>query len=148
MLIEGREFDATTGPPETWTDVIFDCAAFRGLEIEGFGVDGALIHCALENVDWYWGLFNAALIVRTHFTNCVFRGCSFRGVDFMECRFQGCRFANDNLGGSCVFDDCRLLECVFENCDIVAPAGRGPVFTRTRFYGCAQSRSRGLEGLF
>ncbi len=150
MLVEDREFDATTGPPESWKDAIFSCATFRDLEFEGAGVDGALLYCALERVDWYWGLFNAALIARTNFKDCVFRGCSFRGVDFVECKFERCRFVKDNLGGTCVFDDCRFVECAFDNCEIIPETrpGREPVFTRSRFYGCAQTRSKGLEGAF
>lgn len=150
MLIEGKEYDETTGPPAVWNDVIFSCCGLRGLEIEGHGIDGALIYCALERVDWYWGLFNAALVARTTFRDCVFRGCSFRGVDFVDGRFENCRFVTDNLGGACDFDDCRLVECVFEGCDVAPETrpGRESVFTRTRFYGCAQRRSRGLEGAF
>ncbi|WP_036284449.1 pentapeptide repeat-containing protein [Methylocystis sp. ATCC 49242] len=145
MLIEGCAYDVTTGPPESWSDAIFSCSTFRGLEIEGAGIDGALIHCALENVDWYWGLFNAALVARTDFTKCVFRGCSFRGVDFAQCRFEGCRFVNDNLGGSCIFDDCRLVECVFEGCEILAGPARDPLFTRAflRLRAVAQPGIRG-----
>lgn len=149
MLIKGEEFDATTGPPPSGNDAIFLYSAFRGLEIEGLGVEGALLYCELERVDWYWGLFNAALIAQTRFVDCIFRGCSFRGVDFVECRFERCRFIKDNLGGSCVFDDCRLVECVFENCEIAPDAreGREPVFTRSRFYGCARSGGRGFENI-
>lgn len=150
MLVDEREYDQTTGPPPSWADAIFSCSSFRGLEIEGAGVDGALLYCALEGVDWYWGFFNTALVARSSFKNCIFRGCSFRGVDFVECKFEGCRFVKDNLDGACVFDDCRFVECVFDDCKIVPETrpGREPVFTRSRFYGCAQSRSRGLEGAF
>ena len=150
MLIVGQEFDAVTGPPRKWTDVIFNSSAFRDLEISGAGIDEALVYCTLENVDWYWGLFNTALVAQTDFRRCVFRGCSFRSVDFIACRFENCRFVNDNLGGVCVVDDCRLVECVFDGCEVMPEtrAGREPVFTKTRFYGCAQTHSRGLEGQF
>lgn len=150
MRIDGREFDTRTGAPERWDDVIFSCSAFRGLHLEGPGVDGALIHCALEGVDWYWGLFNAAVVARTSFEGCVFRGCSFRGVDFVECAFTRCRFVLDNLGGACVFDNCRLVECAFDDCEIALEKrpGRAPTFSRSRFYGCRQSRSRGFEAAF
>lgn len=149
MLIEGREFDATTGPPQSWNEAIFIYSAFRGLEIEGLGVGGALLYCELERVNWYWGFFNTALIAHTRFVDCVFYGCSFRSVDFIKCRFERCRFVKDNLGGACVFDDCRLVECVFENCEIAPETrkDREPVFTRSRFYGCARSGGRGFENI-
>ena len=147
MLTENRVFDATTGPPERWDDAIFSCVSFSDLKIEGATADGALLYCALERVDWYWGLFNAAFVARTNFKNCVFRGCSFRSVDFVECAFEHCRFVQDNLGGACVFDDCRLVECVFNDCQIAPKTREGdePVFTRSRFYGCAQFGGRCFE---
>lgn len=145
MLIEGQTFDAVTGPPRTWTDVIFSCSTFRELEIDGAGIDEALVYCTLEKVDWYWGLFNTALVARTNFRDCVFRGCSFRGVDFIECRFENCRFVRDNMDGACAFDDCRLVECVLENCEFVKGArpGSEPLFVKSRFYGCSQKGTRG-----
>jgi fluoroquinolone resistance protein len=151
MQIDCEEFDGQTGGPENWgSETIFTCCSFRGLEISGGGVDGAMIFCGLQSVDWYWGFFNAAVLSRVTFKDCVFRGCSFRGVDLVGCSFQRCRFLRDNLGRTCVFQNCRLVECAFDECEILVEnqPGPEPAFSRTRFYGCKQSRSAGLERLF
>jgi len=121
---------------------------FRTFENIAMGVDGALLWSTLDNVDWYWGLFNTAIVAETTFKSCKFRGASFRGVHFVACRFVDCRFALDNRPAACSFDDVTLTECAFVGC-VVEPDPRGrPVFARTRFYGCEQSRSVGMEGLF
>jgi uncharacterized protein YjbI with pentapeptide repeats len=151
ILVEGRAFQESCGTFAALpTEAIFLYCQFEGFAIDGRTVDGALINCALDGVDWYWGFFNVALVARTTFKNCVFRGCSFRGVDFVECRLENCRFIRDNLESPCVFDNCRLVECVFEGCVVEADSRpiRAPVFTKTRFYGCARKRCRGMEALF
>ena len=147
-LIEEQEFIRDSGPPSEWGDTIFQFCTFADLAIEGYGLEGALLWCTLRNVDWYWGLFNLAIIIRTTFEGCVFRGSSFRGCYFVECKFDQCRFELDNLEAECTFDDCTIVECAFERCKFVldSPSGR-PVFTKTRWYGCTQARCKGLEGL-
>jgi fluoroquinolone resistance protein len=150
MQIDCKGFTAITDSP-LWEDgTIFTCCTFRDLTIDGASIDGGLIQCGFQRVDWYWGLFNTAIIAHTKFEDCVFRGCSFRGVEFVDCVFERCRFTRDNLDGTCVFDDCRIVECSFERSEFIAreAPGREPLFTRSRFYGCTQKGSKGLEGLF
>jgi uncharacterized protein YjbI with pentapeptide repeats len=100
-------------------------------------------------VDWYWGLFNTALLAHTSFTNCIFRGSSFMTCEFVKCQFYGCRFLLDNLGEPCTFDDCVAVDCSFDTCEVVleSPGGRS-VFVNSRWYGCRQNDSIGMEGLF
>jgi uncharacterized protein YjbI with pentapeptide repeats len=148
-LIEEQEFNRASGPPSEWRETIFRFCTFADLAIEGHGLEGALLWCTLRNVDWYWGLFNVAIIIRTTFEGCVFRGSSFRGCQFVECKFDQCRFELDNLEAECTFDYCTIVECTFDRCKFVlgSPSGRS-VFTKTRWYGCTQARCKGLEGLF
>lgn len=146
ILVQGEEFTESGRFASLPTETVFAYCSFEDLEISKPSVEGAIIGCNFTQVEWYWELFNAALISRAVFEDCVFRGCSFRGVDFIDCAFTRCRFALDNLGGACVFDDCRLVGCVFENCEFVKDErpGRGErLFGKNRFYDCVQRGSRG-----
>ena len=150
MLIEHGEFDRDNRPPlNQLDDTIFRSCSFANLEIEGSGLDGALIYCTLRDIDWYWGLFNTAIFLCTRFENCTFRGASFMSCRLLECQFIGCHFALDNLGGPCTFEDCSVVECTFDKCKLIldSPKGR-TVFERTRWYGCTQNDCIGFSGLF
>lgn len=145
-LVQDEEFMESGGrfaalPGET----IFAYCSFDDFKISRPSVEGAIIGCAFTRVTWYWELFNTALILDTTFENCVFQGCSFRSVDFVNCTFKRCRFELDNLGGACLFDDCRVVESAFEDCVFVKDErpGAGPLFSKNRFYGCTQRGTRG-----
>lgn len=147
-LIEHAEFDRNSRPFRQ-DDQIYRYCSFTDLNIEGFGVSGPLIGCVLQGVDWYWGLFNTAMVSRTTFKNCTFRGTSFMGCRFIECEFEDCRFQLSNLGGPCRFEGCILVDCRLDRCEFVLenPHAR-PVFTDTRWHGCTRTRCTGLEGQF
>lgn len=150
MLIEGVEYDRKFLPPAAWdSDTIFLYCSFTGLQLDGPSVDGAMVRCTIERVDWYWGLFNTALVAHTAFKDSVFRGTSFRGVDFVSCTFERCRFVRDNLDVSCTFSDCTLTECTFSDCEFVPETRpeREPLFGNVRFYGCTQTNSPELVGI-
>jgi uncharacterized protein YjbI with pentapeptide repeats len=147
IFIESREF--LRFPPQEWEYANFRFCTFENFSIEGHTVDGALLWSTLRRIDWYDGLFTTATIAHTQFERCVFRGTSFRSTQFIECKFTGCRFTHDNLHGFCVFDDCILAECTFQDCAFEhPPPNRDPLFTRTRFYGCTQSGTTGLDEYF
>lgn len=149
MLIEYGKFDAKSGPPPAWDgDTIFQYCSFTGLSVDGHSVGGALIRCTLDGLDWYWGLFNTAVVAHTNFKNCVFRGTSFRGVDFVSCTFETCRFVRDNLQAACTFSDCTLTECTFSDCEFVleTTTDHEPLFGNVRFYGCTRTNSPELVG--
>jgi uncharacterized protein YjbI with pentapeptide repeats len=151
LLIQHQQFDTDTGPPRSsmFAEAIFRWCDFSQLEIDGGVIDGAFLGCELRDVDWYWPLFNTALIAHTSFTGCTFRGASFRGCELVQCRFYECRFVLNNLGGSCRFEDCLIAECTFDKCEVVPESKMGrPVFVNTRWYSCSQNQSPGLEGLF
>ena len=151
MLIEHQEFNRDTGPPRSrlWDDAVFRWCNFSRLEIEGKMIGGALLGCELREIDWYWGLFNATLLVHTSFKECVFRGSSFSGCEFVQCQFDDCRFVLDNLRGPCTFKNCIAAETMFNRCEIIVKSPRGePVFVNSRWYGCRQNESSGFQELF
>ncbi|WP_257168885.1 pentapeptide repeat-containing protein [Bradyrhizobium sp. SRS-191] len=150
MLIEHETFTAETGPPRgrLWNEGIFRWCNFVQLEIELPMVGGAMIGCALREVDWYWGLFNTVLLSHTTFKSCVFRGMSFAECEFIACRFEDCRFVLNNLQGPCRFSNCIVVETAFDRCEFVVDNPRcTPVFVETRFYGCTQAECSGLAGV-
>jgi uncharacterized protein YjbI with pentapeptide repeats len=148
MLVEETRFTPQTKLP-TWGAAVFRFCEFEDLSIDGNSVDGALLWCQLTNVEWYWGLFNTAVIAQTKFNGCTFRGTSFRSCQFVACEFDRCRFVLDNLASECTFSDCSFVECSFNQCEFVldSPSGR-PVFINTRWYGCTQARCDGLDAQF
>ena len=148
MLVEETTFTPQTAAP-VWRETVFRFCEFEDLSMDGDSVEGALLWCRLKNLEWYWGLFNAAVIAQTKFHGCTFRGTSFRSCQFVECEFEGCRFILDNLASECTFADCSFVECRFDECEFVldSPSGR-PVFSNTRWYGCAQARCTGLAAQF
>jgi uncharacterized protein YjbI with pentapeptide repeats len=151
MLIEHESFNPDTGPPRSrlWDDAVFRWCNFSQLALEGKVIRAALLGCELSDIDWYWGLFNTTLLAHTSFRNCVFRGSSFASCEFVQCRFDDCRFVLDNLRGPCSFEDCIVIESVFNKCEIVTTSPRGePVFVNSRWYGCRQNECSGFEGLF
>lgn len=147
MLIDSQSFEGGGAAPGWSDESVFRFCEFDGLSIDS-SFDGALLWSTLRNSEFYWVLFNTAIIARTRFENCVFRGASFRGCQVVDCDFSGCRFDLDNLGGGCVIDGCSFTECRFDRC-IATPDPRGrPLATNTRVWGCEQTNSRGLETLF
>ncbi len=150
-LIEGEEFDRKRGAPSEWSgDTIFRYCTFQDLEADPPSVDGAILCSALARVDHYQVLFNGTLVVNTTFTDCVFRGASFRGTRFIGCTFERCRFIHDNQCSACTFDDCLIVECRFRDCyfEPVTRAGQEPLFSKTRFYGCRETGTAGVERLW
>jgi uncharacterized protein YjbI with pentapeptide repeats len=151
LLIQHQHFDSGTGPPRSpmFEEAVFRWCNFSQLEIDAGMIGGAMLGCNLREMDWYWGLFNTALLAHTSFKDCTFHGSSFMGCELVRCQFDGCRFVLDNLGGPCSFEDCLVAECTFDRCQVTLESQTGrPVFVSTRWHGCRQNESRGLEGLF
>ena len=153
MLIEHQEFLQLSDLPSQWPlDHVLRYCRIAGFSIDGKGIDGALIYCTMEDMDWYWSLFNTAQFHRVEFKRCIFRGCSFRGCQLVDCTFEDCRFILDNLGGTCTIDDTLFAECTFRRCEVVNTrfdGKRDPVVEKkVRWYGCRQVQCKGLEGLF
>jgi uncharacterized protein YjbI with pentapeptide repeats len=98
-------------------DGIFRYCSFESINLEGGDFDGVFLACEFRDIDFYWGLFNLALLINCKFERCTFRGTSFAGCRLVECTFTECRFLKDNLGGSCVSRDTKLFDCVAENCE-------------------------------
>jgi uncharacterized protein YjbI with pentapeptide repeats len=116
QLHESTDFDLNTSLPRHWQDHVFLYCTFRNMSLEGGGFNGALIGCVLQDMDFYWALFNTAHFVNVEFRHCVFRGAGIAGCTFTECRFINCEFTQDNLGGDCRFDDNRWYGCEQSNC--------------------------------
>lgn len=120
MQIDSETYAGKLIAPAKWEECVYLYCTFERLEDEGASVTSVFLDCRFESCDLYWALFNTTTFVGVEFRNCVFRGCNFAGCRFVECRFDGCSFESDNLGGSCRFEE-------------------------TRWYGCEQVNSRGLD---
>ena len=118
MLYEHAEF----GDRDSITKVLDDDHVFRYCEfssasIEGRHIDGTFIGCTFSDIDWYWGLFNCCVFVRTGFAKCVFRGSSFPDCRFIDCEFVACQFLEDNLGTGCSADGARVYGSIAKECE-------------------------------
>jgi uncharacterized protein YjbI with pentapeptide repeats len=152
MLIEDALYNEDHPPPirpNEWRDSTILRSTFDALDLEGLSFDGLMDGCVVTSTEFYWGLFNCALVARTRFEACRFRGTSFRGCTLVDCEFVDCTFELDNLGGDCTIDDCLIAACRFVACSWATKASDCPRdITRTRWLGCTQERSKGLDGLF
>ena len=151
MLIEDAHFNEDQPPPTPWDwrDSVIRRSAFDALELEGLSFDGVMEGCVVTSTEFYWGLFNCALVAGTRFEACRFRSSSFRGCTFVDCAFVDCRFELDNLGSDCTIDDCLMAACRFVGCSWTTREDGAPRdITRTRWLGCSQESCTGLEGLF
>jgi uncharacterized protein YjbI with pentapeptide repeats len=95
---------------------------------EGAHVDAICVGCSFVDVEWYWGLFNAARFIQCEFVRCSFRGTSFADSTFVECKFEQCQFTTDNLGGGCSNNGSKLYACEANEC-----AGEGVLFSDGAF---------------
>lgn len=120
MRIESETYQTKLTKPASWEECAFLYCTFSHIKSEGAHVTSVFVDCTIDNCDFYWGLFNVATFVGVKFQNCTFRGTGIAGCRFVECRFDGCSFIQDNLGGSCSFDG-------------------------TRWHGCEQSSTQGLD---
>ena len=151
MLIEDALFneDLAPQPPQEWRDCVVRRTVFDALELEGLSCEGVMEGCAVMSTEFYWGLFNCALVAGTRFEACRFRSTSFRGCTFVDCEFVDCRFELDNLGGDCTIDDCLMAACRFVDCSWTTRADDGKRdITRTRWLGCTHERCEGFDGMF
>ena len=122
MQIDSETFRARLSKPASWEEQAFRYCIFESFNEEGSHVTSLFLESTFQNCEWYWALFNCAVFVGVKFEKCTFRGCSFSGCRFVECIFEDCEFTLDSLGKGCNF-----LE--------------------SRWYGCKQNRSKGLEGI-
>lgn len=116
MYAENIDFGHKNSLPKGWEEGSFKYCTFRKLDIEGGGLGGVLVGCVFEDSQWYWSLFNTAVLVKVEFKNCVFRGVSFAGCSFTECKVVDCSFVKDNLDRDCRFDECRWYACTQSGC--------------------------------
>ncbi|HEX7643531.1 MAG TPA: pentapeptide repeat-containing protein [Burkholderiaceae bacterium] len=116
MLFEAEEFQTRLSKPAGWTDHFFRYCNFKHISSEGGDIDSVFIGCTLEDCEWYWGLFNGAVLVNVKFKSCTFRGTSFAGSKFVECEFHDCVFTKDNLNGDCSFNGVKWYNCIQKNC--------------------------------
>lgn len=134
--------------PNEWRDGVIRRSIFDALDLEGLSFDGLMEGCVVTSTEFYWGLFNCALVARTRFEACRFRATSFRGCTLVDCEFVDCRFDLDNIGGDCTIDDCLIAACSFVGCAWIAKPDCQRDITRARWLACTQERCSGLEGLF
>lgn len=116
MLFESEQFQGCITKPASWSDHVFRYTEFTGIHTEGGDVDSVFVSCKIEYCEWYWGLFNGAILVGVDFNNCTFRGTAFSGSKFVDCNFNNCKFLKDNLDASCSFDDVVWYGCTQNNC--------------------------------
>lgn len=116
MLFENETFEGRLKNPVNWTDNFFRYCKFANVESEGGSIESVFIGCTFNNCEWYWGLFNQAVLVQVKFEGCKFRGTSFSGCKFVECQFLNCEFTVDNLNGECSFNDVAWYKCRQSNC--------------------------------
>ncbi len=151
MLIEDALFNEDHPPPpsEDWRDCVMRRSTLDALDFEGLSIDGIIEGCAVTSTEFYWVLFNHALVSNTRFEACRFLGTSFRGCTFVDCEFVDCTFDLDNLGGDCTMDHCIMAACRFVGCSWTTKASDCPRdITKTRWLGCTKERCEGFEGLF
>jgi uncharacterized protein YjbI with pentapeptide repeats len=151
MLIQDELFDEKHPPPRSddWRDGVIRRSTFDAVDLEGLSFDGVMEACIITRAEFYWALFNCALVAGTRFESCRFSGASFRGCTFVDCEFVNCAFGLDNLGGDCTIDDCIMAACRFAGCSWTTKANGGRRdITRTRWLGCTQERCTGFEGMF
>jgi len=96
-------------------DNYFKFCNFERLSFEPWLVDSDFHTCHFENVEDYWGHFNACTLIQCRFTNCVFRGTAFSDCLFIKCTFTNCQFLRDNMGGGCNFEGTIAYDCVVED---------------------------------
>ena len=98
-------------------DEFFRYCNFSSASLEGGHFDGVFISCSFKDVEWYWGLFNTAVLVDCVFENCTFRGTSFSGCRIVNCTFKNCHFLRDNLNALCSAPETTVYGCISENCE-------------------------------
>lgn len=96
-------------------DNYFKFCNFERLSFEPWLVDSDFHTCHFENVEDYWGHFNACTLIQCRFTNCVFRRTAFSDCLFIKCTFTNCQFLRDNMGGGCNFEGTIAYDCVVED---------------------------------
>ena len=100
----------------TTTDEFFRYCEFSSASLEGGNFDGVFVSCAFKNIEWYWGLFNLAILIDCKFENCTFRGTLFSGCRIIECSFKSCHFLRDNLNRACEAVEASVYGCSAEDC--------------------------------
>ena len=101
----------------TTSDEFFRYCEFSSASLEGGDFDGIFVSCSFADIEWYWGLFNNAVLVDCQFENCTFRGTFFAGCRIVNCIFKNCRFLRDNLNALCSATDTNVYDCQSENCE-------------------------------
>jgi len=98
-------------------DGFFRYCELSAASLEGGEFDGVFVRCRFQDMEWYWGHFNAAVLIDCTFENCTFRGTLFSGCRIVHCVFKNCRFLKDNLNALCEATETSVYGCRFENCE-------------------------------
>jgi uncharacterized protein YjbI with pentapeptide repeats len=98
------------------SEEFFRYCEFESASLEGGEFDGVFVFCTFKSIEWYWGLFNIAVLVDCKFDKCVFRGASFSSCRLVNCTFNNCQFLRDNLDSLCVAPGTFVYGCQFQNC--------------------------------
>jgi uncharacterized protein YjbI with pentapeptide repeats len=104
MPIEYVEFSDESSLSKMLEGSVLRYCTLKNFSLDGKNVDSVFLSCSLEDLNWYWGLFNCCLFVDTKFIDCVFRGSNFADCRFLNCEFSDCRFDEDNFHSPCSFD--------------------------------------------
>ncbi len=107
---------STYKDPNLFGDHVFEFCTFERLSDSiAVTIDVTFLGCTFSSTTFYWSHLNTALLSGCKFENCTFQGVAFTGCRFVECSFESCVFTENNLGGSCRFEDNKWCECSQEN---------------------------------
>ena len=96
---------------------IYRYCTFESASLEGGTFDGVFLYCTFRDIEWYWGLFNLALLIGCKFERCSFRGTTFADCRFVDCTFTDCHFQEDNLRSQCCAPESKFFSCSANNCE-------------------------------
>src|SRR3954447_11103200 len=111
------EYGDRARDPDLNGDHVFKYCTFERLNDSiAVIIDVTFLGCTFKDTTFYWSHFNTVLLSECKFKNCTFQGVAFTGCHFVECSFESCAFTENNLGGSCSFEDNKWFECSQANC--------------------------------
>jgi uncharacterized protein YjbI with pentapeptide repeats len=117
MLFESIVFDADEPLPELGEDHVFRYCTFLPRQNLSLSVIyGVFLGCTFQGLDFYWAIFNNALVANSTFDGCTFGGASFHSSQFIECSLKNCAFEADAFGKQCDLQESRWYSCLQQRC--------------------------------
>lgn len=110
ILIERVSYHDEASAKAVLRGSIFQYCTFDKITLDGGESDSLFVSCELNDLDWYWGLFNGCIFVDTCFKNCTFRGSNFADCRFLDCEFLNCKFEKDNMDSPCSFKGSKQID--------------------------------------